>query len=354
MKVLILPGDGIGPELCTATEIALKALDNKYALNLRYETDLIGFDSLKKKGSTFPSAVLDKAKQADGVILGPVSHADYPPKDQGGVNPSGALRIGLDLFANIRPSVALNGVECLTPDMDLIIVRENTEGFYADRTMFAGSGEMMPNPDMALAVRKISREGSRRIVEAACKLAVSRRNKLTLVHKANVLKLSDGLFLDAAAEVLRDFPQITVDDEHVDAMASLLVREPARFDVIVTTNMFGDILSNEAAELSGGLGLGGSLNAGHQFAVAQAAHGSAPELTGKDIANPVALIKSTGMLLEWLGQRNDQSSFIDAAACLDKAVNSLISKPHSRTQDLGGKLGTQAFAELLANTVSAA
>ncbi|MBL6958420.1 MAG: isocitrate/isopropylmalate dehydrogenase family protein [Rhodospirillales bacterium] len=352
MKLLILPGDGIGPELCQAAEKVLKALDTRFSLNLQFEHALIGFDSLEKNGSTLPDAVIEMARQADGVVLGPVSHADYPPKEQGGINPSGGLRMALDLFANIRPSVAFKGVDCLAPDMDLIIVRENTEGFYADRTMFAGSGEMMPDPDLALAVRKISREGSRRVVEAASKLALGRRKKLTIVHKANVLKLSDGLFLDAADEVLKDFPEIEADDEHVDAMASLLVREPGSFDVIVTTNMFGDILSNEAAELSGGLGLGGSINAGHEHAVAQAAHGSAPDIAGQDLANPVALIKSTGMLLDWLGQRHGRNDFGQAAAALDETVKGVLKTPESRTRDLGGVLGTKAFAALLAQTLS--
>ena len=352
MNLLVLPGDGIGPELCQATQSVLTALDERFSLNLEFDRAAIGFDSLEKQGSTLPEAVIDQARQADGVILGPVSHADYPPREQGGINPSGGLRMALDLFANIRPSRAVEGVDCLAPDMDLVIVRENTEGFYADRTMHAGSGEMMPSPDLALAVRKISRDGSRQIVEAACKLAMTRRRKLSIVHKANVLKLSDGLFMDAAAEVLKDYPEIESDDQHVDAMASLLIRQPGRFDVIVTTNMFGDILSNEAAELSGGLGLGGSLNAGHDHAIAQAAHGSAPEIAGQDIANPVALIKSAAMLLDWIGRRNHRSEFPQAATALNLAVDGLIKDRPHRTPDIGGRLGTQAFAALLAQSIS--
>ncbi len=353
MELLVLPGDGIGPELCQATETVLSALSDKYLLDLSFDHAAIGFDGLKKHGSTFSDFVVDLARQADGVILGPVSHADYPPRDQGGINPSGGLRMALDLFANIRPSVAYRGVDCLAPDMDLVIVRENTEGFYADRTMFAGSGEFMPTPDLALAVRKISREGSRRVVEAACRLAMTRSKKLTIVHKANVLKLGDGLFLEAAQTVLKDYPEIVADDEHVDAMASLLVREPGRFDVIVTTNSFGDILSNEAAELSGGLGLGGSLNAGHDQAVAQAAHGSAPDIAGRDLANPVALIKSAGMLLDWIGHRAGEAACSEAAADLDATVRRLLERPEHRTGDLGGNLGTQAFAAHLAHSITA-
>ncbi len=354
MDLLILPGDGVGPEISQANETVLNALDDKFSLNLALEHADIGFTSLEKVGSTFPDSVIDKARKADGIILGPVSHADYPPREEGGVNPSGSLRMTLDLFANIRPSGAYEGIDCIASDMDLILVRENTEGFYADRTMFAGSGEMMPSPDLALAVRKISREGSRRVVEAACKIAMQRQKKLTIVHKANVLKLSDGLFLEAAEDVLRDYPEIMVRDEHVDAMAALLIREPGVFDVIVTTNMFGDILSNEAAELSGGIGLGGSLNAGFDHAAAQAAHGSAPELTGQDVANPVALMLSTSMLFEWLGQRNDNPAYIQAANTLAATIRNLLKSPKNRTQDLGGTLGTQAFAELLAKTLLAA
>jgi isocitrate/isopropylmalate dehydrogenase len=229
-----------------------------------------------------------------------------------------------------------------------VIVRENAEGFYADRTMHAGTGEFMPTPDLALAVRKVSRPGSERVARVAGRLATARRRRVTVVHKANVLKLSDGLFLSCAELVLaREFPEIAVDDEHVDAMASLLVRTPQRFDVVVTTNMFGDILSNLAAELAGGLGLAASLNLGDEHAVAQAAHGSAPDLAGQDRANPTSLVLSAAMLLKHLGERRIEERLVQAGVAIERTVSEQLAEAAGRTADLGGPLGTSAFTDAL-------
>jgi 3-isopropylmalate dehydrogenase len=288
--------------------------------------------------------VAEAARNADGIILGPCDTYGYPPADQGGTNPSSALRLALDLYANIRPSRSIAGVPALAPGMDLVIVRENTEGFYADRNMFAGSGEFMPTPEVALAVRKITAQASRRIARSACELAVKRRKKLTIVSKANVLKLSDGLFLREAKSVAAEYAGLAVEHILVDAMASHLVRSPQAFDVVVTTNMFGDILSNQAAELSGGLGLAGSLNAGDAHAMAQASHGSAPDIAGMDRANPSALIFSMAMLLDWLAKRHSIQRLADAATLIDRATLEVLADPALRTSDLGGPLGTLAFA----------
>ncbi|HET6467897.1 MAG TPA: isocitrate/isopropylmalate family dehydrogenase [Geminicoccaceae bacterium] len=348
VRLLRLPGDGIGPELAAATSRVLEAVDRRFGLGLAIETGAIGFESLAREGTTLPGRILERARAVDGVILGPVSHAEYPPADKGGINPSGALRIALDLYANIRPSRIFPGVPAAAGAMDLVLVRENTEGFYADRTMHAGTGEFMPTPDLALAVRKISRHGSTRIARAAGRVAAARRRRVTIVHKANVLKLSDGLFLGCAERVLaEEFPEVTVDDEHVDAMASLLVREPERFDVVVTTNMFGDILSNLAAELAGGLGLAASLNLGDEHAVAQAAHGSAPDIAGQDRANPISLVLSAAMLLKHLGERRSEERLSRAGGAIEGAVTAQIAEAAGRTVDLGGPLGTAAFTDAL-------
>jgi isocitrate/isopropylmalate dehydrogenase len=353
MKILLLPGDGIGPEIMTATEQALSALDDKFGLGLAFETRDIGVPALEKHGSTVPDGLIDYAKTVDAVILGPVDTAAYPPPDQGGVNASATFRRELDLYANIRPSRTRPGVPALT-QMDLVVVRENTEGFYADRTMFAGGGEFMPTPDLALAVRKITRHGSERVVRAACELAMSRKKRLTIVNKSNVLKLSDGLFLDAARAVCTGFPDVEVEEVLVDAMASLLVRNPGDYDVLVSTNMFGDILSNEAAELSGGLGLAPSINAGDDYAIAQASHGAAPDIAGQDSANPTALMVSAAMLLDWLGRRAGNNVLVEAAAATERAVDALLSDNATQTRDLGGELGTAAFGEAVAKSIGAA
>ncbi len=217
----------------------------------------IGLKSLAEQGTTLPDAVMAAIPEADGVILGPVSHYDYP---KGMPNPSAALRTGFALYANIRPCRSRAGLSILRKPMDLVIVRENTEGFYADRSMFMGPGEFMPDENSAFSIRKITALACARVARSAFSLAMGRSRRVTAVHKANVLKLTDGLFLREVRKVAADFPEVTLDEVIVDAAAALLVRSPERFDVIVTTNMFGDILSDEASELSGSLGLGGSIN----------------------------------------------------------------------------------------------
>src|SRR5450631_249099 len=352
IDILVLEGDGIGPEIMAATLAVLRAADAKFGLHLAFEAAAVGWTAHRAAGITFPPSVLEKAKAADGVLLGPVSHNDYPPVAEGGLNPSGELRKRLDLYANIRPARSREGFppRC-GKSVDLVIVRENTEGFYADRNMFQGSGEFMPTPDLALAVRKVTREGSMRIAEAAFKLAMQRRKKVTSVHKANVLRVSDGLYLECTRAVAARYPQVQYEERIIDAMAALLIRDASAFDVIVTTNMFGDILSDEASEIAGSLGLAASLNAGAAHAVAQAQHGSAPDIAGKNIANPSSLIGSAAMLLAWLGERRGDDKLGRAGGAIEAALDSVIAKPDGRTPDMGGKLGTDVFAVRVAAAV---
>jgi 3-isopropylmalate dehydrogenase len=352
VRLLVMEGDGIGPEITAATMAVLRAAERKFGLALSFAPAVIGLAALDAHGTTLPEAAVSAANAADGIILAPVSHHDYPPAAQGGLNPSGELRRRLDLFANIRPARSRGGFppRCGAP-VDLVIVRENTEGFYADRNMFLGSGEFMPTPDLALSVRKISRAGSTRIAEAAFEFAARRRRKVTAVHKANVLRVSDGLFLECVRAVASRFPDVIYQERIIDAMAALLVRDASAFDVIVTTNMFGDILSDLASEISGSLGLAASLNAGAAHAMAQAQHGSAPDLAGKDRANPAALIGSAAMLLAWLGERRGEQRLTRAAAAIEDALDRAVANPHWRTADLGGPLGTKAFGARVAALV---
>ena len=352
MKILILPGDGIGPEIMAATCAALEALNDTHGLKLAFEERVIGLASLETEGSTLPDAVIEAIEAADGTVVGPVHTVAYPPASEGGVNPSATMRKRFDLYANIRPSRARPGVPAMTPKMDLVIARENTEGFYADRNMFQGTAEFMPTEGVALSVRKITVQGSRRIAESAFDLAGRRRNKVTVVHKANVLKVSDGLFRDTVREVAKSHPEVELDEVLIDAMAALLVRTPEAFDVVLTTNMFGDILSDEAAELSGGLGLGGSLNAGDDHAIAQAAHGSAPDIAGQGIANPTALMVSVAMLLEWLGARHGRDDLSAAAAAFNAAVDAVLADPANHTPDLGGSAKTADIGRAVADAIS--
>jgi isocitrate/isopropylmalate dehydrogenase len=344
IRLCVMQGDGIGPEITGATLDVLRAAAAKWQIEFAFDQVEVGLKPLSLKGTTFPEPSFAAAEGADGVILGPVSHNDYPPADRGGINPSGALRKRLDLFANIRPARTRADFppRCGKP-VDLVIVRENTEGFYADRNMFFGTGEMMPTPDVALSMRKITRQSSTRIVEEAFRLALRRRKHVTAVHKANVLRVSDGLFLECARAVAARYPQVRYEEKIIDAMAALLVRDASVFDVIVTTNMFGDILSDEASEIAGSLGLAESINAGTGHAMAQAQHGSAPDIAGQDKANPSSLIGSAAMLLAWLGERRGDARLLQAAEGIERALDAVIAVPDWRTGDLGGPLGTRAF-----------
>lgn len=346
MELLVLEGDGIGPEITAATIEVIKAAAARFSLPLRLTHAEIGFAALARHGTTLPPEVIAAARAADGVILGPVSHNAYPPVAEGGLNPSGVLRRELGLYANIRPARSRAGTpRPVAAETDLVIVRENLEGFYADRNMASGSGEILVEPDVAIAMRKITAKGSARIAEAAFALAAARpRKRVATIHKANVLRISDGLFLSEVRKVAARYPQVAHEEILVDAAAAHLVRNPARFDVILATNMFGDILSDLASEIAGGLGLAASLNLGATAAVAQAQHGSAPDIAGQDRANPSSLIGSAAMLLRHLGA-------VQAADAIDNAVDTALSHPKTRTPDLGGALGTAAFGALLATMI---
>ena len=353
MKILVLPGDGIGPEITDATLGVLTVTDKLLGLGLEFETRDIGLKSLAEAGTTLPDAVMQRIPEVDGVLLGPVSHYDYPTRAEGGINPSGELRTVFKLYANVRPCRSRDDLTILRHPMDLVVVRENTEGFYSDRNMFAGTGEFMPDPDLALSVRKVSATACRAVAQAAFELAQGRRKKVTAVHKANVVKLSDGLFLREVRKVAADYPDVELEELIVDATAALLIRRPHTFDVIVTTNMFGDILSDEASELSGSLGLGGSISAGDGICVAQAQHGSAPDIADQGIANPTSLILSAAMLLDWRGRRDDNPALIRAAELITRAVDTVLDDPATRTRDIGGSLGTAEFAKAVRDNLAA-
>jgi isocitrate/isopropylmalate dehydrogenase len=348
MRILVLPGDGIGREISSAALTVLRAADARLSLGLEIEIAQIGLASLATDGTTLPDAVLERVPQVDGVILGPVSHYDYPAPERGGINPSAALRTRFALNSNIRPCRNRPGLARIARPFDLVIVREATEGFYADRNMHAGIPEFMPDPDTALSVRKITAGACRKVARTAFDLARSRRQRVTAVHKANVLKMSDGLFLREVRAVAADFPEVTLDEVIVDAAAALLVRDAARFDVIVTTNMFGDILSDEASELAGGIGLGGAINVGDEICVAQAQHGSAPDIAERGIANPVSLIVSAAMLLDWRGRRDGDPRLVEAARQIEHAVDIALEDVEARTPDVGGAGTTEAFAARVA------
>ncbi len=352
MKILVLPADGIGPEIVEAGVHVLKSVNDARKLGIELEYDDIGLASLKKCGTTMPPELLEKARGFDAVILGPQSNLDYPPEAEGGVNISAAFRIQLDLYANARPARTRPGVAQGKEGLDLVIMRELTEGFYADRNLFMGNGEFMPTPDVAMSLRKVTAKGCERIARAAFERAMKRRRKVTAVHKANVLKVCDGLFLTQVRKVAEEFPEVELDDVLIDAMAAYLVRDPSRFDVVLATNMYGDILSDLASELSGSLGLAGSTMASEEMCFAQAQHGSAPDIAGQDIANPTSLILSVAMLLQWLGDKHGRDDLHKAGSDIDAALDAALADPATRTADLGGAMGTKAFGQMVAKAVA--
>ena len=350
MKIVVLPGDGIGPETMSATVEVLKATSSRFNLGLELQHDIAGHDSLKQHGATVTPALLEKVRAADGLMLGPMATYEFKDESKGEINPSKFFRKSLDLHANIRPSRTYPGMPARFGNFDLVVVRENTEGFYADRNIESGSSEMLITPDVVISLRRITRQCCERIARSAFELAMTRGKHVSIVHKANVLKIGDGMFIDICHAVGKEFPEVRIDDFIVDAMMAHVVRAPERFDVIVTTNMFGDILSDLTAELSGSLGLGGSLNAGAAHAMGQASHGSAPDIAGQNIANPLSLILSAGMLLGWHGQRKGLQAFIDASSAIEKAAAAAVGA-HEVTRDVGGTLSTSetgaAFAARL-------
>ncbi len=351
MQLLVLLGDGIGPEITEATLAVLRAASARFKLDLKFEEEAAGYAGLKKHNHTIHPDIVARAKQVDGVMLGPTSALDYkdPLRE---INPSMQMRKSLDLFANVRPARTYAGLPAKFGEFDLVVMRENTEGFYADRNMEEGRGEMMVTKDVAISLRRITRECCERIARAGFELARTRRKHVTLVHKQNVLRVTEALFLDACRTVARDFPDVKVDEILIDAMMAHVVRDPQRFDVIVTTNMYGDIISDLTAELSGSLGLGGSLNHSDKYGMAQAQHGSAPDIAGKNIANPFSLVLSAAMLLAWHGRRKKAKPFEDAAAAIEKAIEGAIAAKEA-TKDVGGKLGTRETGEALVKRLSA-
>ena len=353
MRIMVLPTDGIGPEITDATMKVLEAANRAYGLGLSFDYEDAGFTSLEKYGTTLRQETLEKAKTYDGIILGPQSHMDYPAREKGGVNVSAGFRVGLDLYANVRPARSRPFLDRGNKNMDLVIMREATEGFYPDRNMHKGIGEFMPTEDVALSVRKITRKACERIARAAFILAMKRNKKVTAVHKANNFIITDGLFMECVRKVHEEFPEVTLNDVIIDAMAAHLVRDPSRYDVIVATNFYSDILSDLASELSGSLGLAGSINANAETGLvcAQAQHGSAPDIQGQDIANPTSLILSAAMMLSWLGEQRKIPALEAAGAEIERAVDEVLANPATRTRDLGGTIGCRDFGAQVAAAI---
>jgi 3-isopropylmalate dehydrogenase len=341
----VLLGDAIGPEIVPATtrviDAAVERVDD---VGLEWVELPLGWAAIEEHGHHTPESTLEALADLDGWLMGPHDSAAYPEEFKATLNPSGTIRRRFRLYANLRPSRNLPNVPALVEDTDLIIARENTEGFYGDRSMFEGLGEVRPTEDVALATGLFTRPAIERIAHTAFRLARTRRKRVTIVHKANVLRMTTGMFKRICLEVAEQYPDVEVDDFHIDAMAALVVRRAPHFDVIVTENMFGDILSDLTAELVGSLGTAGGLNASDEVAMAQAAHGSAPDIAGEDLANPIGMMVSAWQLLRWLADRKGDASLAQVADRCETGMLEALAAGH-RTKDLGGELGTTGFTD---------
>lgn len=353
LHIGILEGDDIGHEIVPASVRIARAAAEAVGQPIDWVEVPIGRRALDTHGHTLPPGTLETLSGLDGWILGPIGHRDYPKVPEA-VNPHPILRKRFDLFANVRPTRSYPGIGCLHDDVDLVIVRENNEGFQPDRNTVAGCGEFRPNHEVTISVRVISVEGSSKVARAAFEIARSRSKRLTLVHKNTVYKLGCGMFVDSCYAVAKDYPDVAVDEVIVDTMAMRLVRDPQSFDTIVTTNMFGDILTDEAAGLVGGLGMAPGLCIGRgAVAMAQATHGSAPDIAGKGIANPYAMIESTRMLFDWLGRRHGLAPAVAMAERMKRGIDVALADPATRTPDIRGTGSQQDMVEGILNGMAA-
>jgi 3-isopropylmalate dehydrogenase len=354
-RLALLKGDGIGPEVVSSAKAIMSVASQVSGLQLEFLEFPIGLEAYKNSGRTLPPETLQGMTQCDGWILGPLQTGSYPKDDRDYPMSSGRIRKHFDLFANIRP--AKSYLTKAKSNTDLVIVRENTEDFFPSINLFKGYGEFWTDKDTVLSLRVIRRSSCRRIAKTAFEIARSRNQKklVTVVHKSNVLIEGDGLFLDETNQVHREgFQDLKLDEKLVDTAAMELVLKPERFDVILTTNLFGDILSDEAAGLVGGLGVCPSLNSGEKYAMGQAVHGTAPDIAGKGIANPVSEILSGVMLLDWLfSHRSQGRKLFETARLIEKALREQLSSqdPKDRTLDLDGNASTQEFTSRLSKRI---
>ena len=324
--ITLIPGDGIGPEIVAATVRIIEAS----GVDITWETHILGAQALEKHGTTLPESSIESIKKNKVALKGPIG----TPIGKGFASVNVGLRKNLDLYANVRPIKALPNVECKYPDLDLVIVRENTEDLYAGL-------EHIVVPGVVESIKVITEKASTRISRYAFEFARREgRKRVTAVHKANIMKLSDGLFLECFYNAAKDFPEIVADDKIIDNCCMQLVMRPEQFDVMVMENLYGDIVSDLCAGLIGGLGLAPGANIGEQGAVFEAVHGSAPDIAGQGIANPTAVLMSGILMLKHIGET-------DAANRVEKAMMDVFIEGKVRTKDLGGTAKTAEFAQAI-------
>ena len=335
--ISLITGDGIGPELSESAVSILETIHDKLDVKTKIISLEAGDTALEKYGHALPDETFESIKSSDACLKAPVgeSAADVIV----------VLRRKLDLFANIRPAKSYPNTPALRDDVDLVIVRENTEDLY--------TGQEFELDGSAVAMRIITEKASKRIAKHAFQTAIQRNGKrrVTCVHKSNVMRKTDGLFSKSCESVAKEFPDIKFDQMYVDACSMNLIRQPQDFDVIVTTNLFGDILSDESSQVVGGLGMAPAANIGDNSGLFEPVHGAAFDIAGKQIANPTSFILSIKMMLEWLGNKNNDQNSSNAAKILEDTVLNIV-KSGAATKDIGGTMSTREFTNEITNRLS--
>jgi 3-isopropylmalate dehydrogenase len=347
LKIGVLHGDDIGLEVVPECVKVMKAAAARAGLAIDWQALPIGKRGHEEHGNTLPAVTEQALKGLDGWIMGPIGHAAYPRGDPTWVMPP--VRKKFELFAALRPALSHASIASVHKNVDVVFVRELTEGMLYSETVVAGAPEFRPNDDITVAMRVITRKGSQRVAREAFAIARERpRTKVTAAHKEPVYRLACGMFAEECRKVAKEFPDVEFEEMMIDSASMKLVMQPQRFDVVVTTNQFGDILSDIGAGLVGGLGLAPGLCVGEKQAMAQATHGSAPDIAGRNIADPYAMIVSGQMLLAWLGRKRGEPGASEAARHIQRAVSRVIAEAKHLTPDLGGSAGTSEMGDAIA------
>lgn len=335
--VSLITGDGIGPELAAAAKKILETISDNSSTKFSIRELEAGDAALKKHGRALPESTVDAVKKSQACLKAPVgeSAADVII----------VLRRMFDLYANVRPARSYPNIPSLSSNVDLVTVRENTEDLYL-------GWEFNADEDTVVALRVTSKKASHRIAEYAFRTAEMRdgKRRVVAVHKANVMRKGDGLFVSVCRQVAKKYPKIQYSELYVDAASMNLIRNPDEFDVIVTTNLFGDILSDEAAQVVGGLGMGPAANIGEGFALFEPVHGAAFDIAGKNVANPSSILLSAKMMAEWLADKNGDAKVAAEGKRIEDGIVKLLAK-NQKTKDIGGRLTTTEFAELVARSM---
>ena len=335
-KISLITGDGIGPEISDSVVSVINKINEKYDLKFEITKLLAGDKALEITGNPLPDETINIIKDSDACLKAPVGET--------AADVIVVLRRMLDLYANIRPAKSYPHMPALRDDIDMVIVRENTEDLY--------KGEEFLIDGAAVALRTISEKASTRIAKYAFETATQRDSmkKVTCVHKSNVMRITDGLFSKCCEDVSKDYPDIIFEQMYVDACAMNLIRQPEKFDVIVTTNLFGDILSDESSQVVGGLGMAPAANIGDSFALFEPVHGAAFDIAGQNIANPSSFLLSIKMMFDWLGAKNNDSKCVDVGAKLESTIFDLV-KTGSKTKDIGGTMSTTEFTRAITDNL---